>query len=89
MILQAKGYPKMLHTFPANLQFFPAKKSKSANLCYRGCEYQPKKQSIETIESELVAKYRGARYSLKSIKEIPVHQVPCILTYRGKKYIKA
>ena len=79
----------MLYTFQEGLQFFPPKKSNYGNLRYRGCEYQATKQSVETIESEVVGKYRGANFPFKLVKEIPIPQATCLLTYRGTKYIKA
>lgn len=79
----------MLHTFQDGLPFFPLKKSNTGNLCYRGCEYQRTQQSLDTIESEVVGKYRGAKFLFKFVKEFPIPQATCILTYRGTKYIKA
>lgn len=57
-------------------------------LQYRGNFYEYKPQFVETLESEITAKYRGANYKVKQPVHLPVPHAIVNLKYRGVAYIK-
>ena len=57
-------------------------------LQYRGDSYEHNPQSIETTESEITAKYRGATYKIKQPINPTVPDAVVTLKYRGVPYIK-
>ncbi len=57
-------------------------------LHYRGKSYKHNSQSIETLESEITAKYRGATYKIKQPVNFAVPDSILNLKFRGVAYIK-
>jgi len=57
-------------------------------LHYRGNYYEHNPQSIETVESEITAKYRGATYKIKQPVPLAVPDSVLKLKFRGIAYIK-
>jgi hypothetical protein len=57
-------------------------------LHYRGNYYEHNPQSIETVESEITAKYRGATYKIKQPVNLAVPDSILNLKFRGVAYIK-
>ncbi|MBD1835657.1 DUF4278 domain-containing protein [Cyanobacteria bacterium FACHB-472] len=57
-------------------------------LQYRGNSYEHNPQSIETVESEITAKYRGATYKIKQPVNLAVPDSAVNLRFRGVAYIK-
>jgi len=57
-------------------------------LHYRGNSYEHNPQSIETVESEITAKYRGANYKIKQPVNLAVPDSILNLKFRGVAYIK-
>jgi hypothetical protein len=57
-------------------------------LHYRGNYYEHNPQSIETVESEITAKYRGATYKIKQPVNLAVPDSVLKLKFRGVAYIK-
>jgi hypothetical protein len=57
-------------------------------LHYRGNSYEHNPQSIETVESEITAKYRGATYKIKQPVNLAVPDSVVNLKFRGVAYIK-
>jgi hypothetical protein len=57
-------------------------------LHYRGNYYEHNPQSIETVESEITAKYRGATYKIKQSVNLAVPDSIVNLKFRGVAYIK-
>ena len=57
-------------------------------LHYRGNYYEHNPQSIETVESEITAKYRGANYKIKQPVNLAVPDSILNLKFRGVAYIK-
>jgi len=57
-------------------------------LHYRGNYYEHNPQSIETVESEITAKYRGATYKIKQPVTLAVPDSVLKLKFRGIAYIK-
>lgn len=57
-------------------------------LHYRGNSYEHNPQSIETVESEITAKYRGANYKIKQPVNLAVPDSILNFKFRGVAYIK-
>ncbi len=57
-------------------------------LYYRGNYYEHNSQSIETVENEITAKYRGATYKIKQSVNLAVPDSIVNLKFRGVAYIK-
>ena len=56
-------------------------------LQYRGNSYEYNPQSIETVESEIMAKYRGATYKIKQPVNLAVPDSAVNLRFRGVGYM--
>lgn len=57
-------------------------------LQYRGNSYEHNPQYIETVESEITAKFRGANYKIKQPVNLGVPDSIVNLKFRGVAYIK-
>jgi len=57
-------------------------------LQYRGNSYEHNLQSIETVDSEITAKFRGATYKIKQPVNLAVPDSVVNLRFRGVAYIK-
>ena len=57
-------------------------------LQYRGNSYDHNPQSIETVESEITAKFRGTTYKIQQPVYLAVPNSILNLKYRGVAYIK-
>jgi hypothetical protein len=57
-------------------------------LQYRGNSYEQNPQLIETVESQITAKYRGASYKIQQSVNSTVPDSIVNLKYRGVAYIK-
>jgi hypothetical protein len=57
-------------------------------LHYRGNSYEHNPQSLETVDSEITAKYRGATYKVKQVVNLAVPDSILNLKFRGVAYIK-
>lgn len=57
-------------------------------LHYRGNSYEYNPQSIEIVESEITAKYRGANYKIKQPVNLAVPDSILNFKFRGVAYIK-
>jgi hypothetical protein len=55
---------------------------------YRGNSYEQNPQLIETVESQITAKYRGSSYKIKQSVNPTVPDSIVNLKYRGVAYIK-
>ncbi|MDX2240988.1 MAG: DUF4278 domain-containing protein [Leptolyngbyaceae cyanobacterium bins.302] len=57
-------------------------------LVYRGSTYDSANSTIELSESEIIAKYRGSTYPIKSSIGVTQPQAVAKLTYRGNDYLR-
>ena len=57
-------------------------------LQYRGNSYEQNSQLLETVESQITAKYRGASYKIQQSVNSTVPDSIVNLKYRGVAYIK-
>lgn len=57
-------------------------------LVYRGSTYDHPDSAIELSESEVIGKYRGSTYPIKSSIGVTQPQAVAKLTYRGNAYLR-
>ncbi|MGD1902397.1 MAG: DUF4278 domain-containing protein [Geitlerinemataceae cyanobacterium] len=54
--------------------------------CYRGVRYNRPAQTLETTESEILARYRGNAYRVRYSERVEISQPSPLCKYRGVPY---